>query len=286
MSLCILTRRQFLGALALAPAGVRARTTHDAPPLLLAAEAPATVDPAGYLVSEKYDGVRAVWDGAVLRFRSGLPIAAPAWFTARLPALPLDGELWLARGRFEALCGTVRRGVPVDVEWRALRYLVFELPNGEGDFAQRARRIEAVARRAGWAQLVAVEQQQVADRQALQRRLDSVVGAGGEGLVLHRADARYETGRSGALLKLKPLQDADGWVVGHLAGRGRHAGRLGALRLRSEGGVEFLVGTGFSDAERASPPPLGAIVTYTYRGRTEAGLPRFPSFLRRRDEGV
>jgi DNA ligase-1 len=290
MNLPTLTRRHLLG-LALAPAFApvisRARPARaDTPPLLLATEAPADADPTGFLMSEKYDGVRAFWDGAALRFRSGLPVAAPAWFVARLPAVPLDGELWLARGRFEALSGIVRRHAPEDAEWRQLRYMVFELPDAAGDFTQRARRIEALAQRLGWEALVAVEQRQVAGRQALQRRLDEVVAAGGEGLVLHRADAPYETGRSGALLKLKPQQDAEAQVVGHVAGRGRHAGRLGALRLRGEDGIEFLVGTGYTDAQRESPPPVGAWVTYRYRGRTEAGVPRFASFLRLRDDGI
>jgi DNA ligase-1 len=294
MALPTLTRRHVLSrtlvpalAWAYAPAFARARPAPaGAPPLLLATEAPLDADPAGFLVSEKYDGVRTFWDGAALRFRSGLPIAAPAWFVARLPALPLDGELWLGRGRFESLSGAVRRSAPVDSEWRSLHYMVFELPGGAGDFAQRARRIEALAQRLGWEALVAVEQGPVTSRQALQRRLDEVVSAGGEGLVLHRADAPYETGRSGALLKLKPQQDAEAQVVGHVAGRGRHAGRLGALRLRGEDGTEFLVGTGYTDADRETPPPVGAWVTYRYRGRTDAGVPRFASFLRLRDGGV
>ena len=95
-----------IGALFIRPA---AADTATAPGLLLAREWPADADPAGHLVSEKLDGVRALWDGRVLRFRSGGLIAAPAWFTARLPAEPLDGELWLGRGRFEALSGGVRR---------------------------------------------------------------------------------------------------------------------------------------------------------------------------------
>ena len=37
--------------------------------LLLAVEADPDIDPVGFLVSEKYDGVRAVWDGHTLRTR-------------------------------------------------------------------------------------------------------------------------------------------------------------------------------------------------------------------------
>jgi DNA ligase-1 len=282
MSLNRPTRRSVVTWLSVWPAVAWARPRNGAPALLLAQDAPADINPAGYLVSEKYDGARAVWDGRTLRFRSGLPVAAPAWFTARLPATPLDGELWLGRSRFEALSAAVRRHAPDDAEWRAIRYMVFELPGAAGDFAHRSARIEALAGRHGDA-LSAATQAPVAGRPALQRRLDEVVAGGGEGLVLHRADAPYVTGRSTVLLKLKPLQDEEGLVVGHLPGQGRHAGRVGALRLRTPAGLEFDLGTGLSDAQRERPPALGAVVTYNYRGRTASGVPRFASFVRVRE---
>jgi len=273
----------WLGAASVLPPAAAA-AKHDAPALLLAREADPAIDPAGYLVSEKFDGVRAFWDGATLHFRSGIEVAAPAWFLQRLPKRPLDGELWLGRGRFEALSGIVRREVPDAGQWREVRYLVFELPGAAGDFTARAAQIEAAVSKAAWPQLQAVEQLRIADRAALQRRFDTVVNAGGEGLVLHRADAPYLTGRGDALLKLKPLQDAEAVVIGHVAGRGKHAGRLGALRVQRDDGLVFQLGTGFSDAQRESPPPLGCTVTYTYRGTTRDGVPRFASFLRARPD--
>ena len=250
------------------------------PALTLATDWPAGADPAGHLVSEKLDGVRAAWDGTQLRFRSGRTVHAPAWFLARLPAVPLDGELWLGRGRFEVLSGIVRKIVPIDAEWQAVRYMVFELPGGAGTFAERSARLQRIAAQAGWSAFQAVEQRPLRDGAELQRRLDEVIAAGGEGLVLHRADAPYLSGRTDALRKLKPLDDAEAVVVGHEAGQGRHAGRLGALRVRAPDGTTFRIGTGFSDAERETPPPPGTVVTYTHRGRTRTGTPRFASFLR------
>lgn len=284
-------RRRFMLGLALAPlagpvdAAARA-TRSSAMPGPLATEAAPDVDPAGHLVSEKYDGVRAIWDGRTLRFRSGLAVAAPSWWLARLPAMPLDGELWLGRGRFEALCGAVRRQQPDDAEWRALRYMVFEQPQGEGVFAQRAARLQAMARQTGWPALVAAPQRAVADRAALQHWLAEVVRDGGEGLVLHRADAPWQPGRNTALQKLKPVHDADAVVLAHEPGRGRLAGTLGALRVRDAAGIEFLIGTGLSDAQRAAPPAVGSVVTFAYRGRTAAGVPRFASFVRERPSGT
>lgn len=253
-------------------------------PVMLAGDARPGIDPAGYLVSEKFDGVRAIWDGQALRFRSGRLISAPAWFTAGWPAHRLDGELWLARGRFQALSGTVRREAPDDAAWRSVRYQAFDLPGHPDSFEVRVLQVEAAVRRLALAWVQAVPQRRVADAAELQRLMASVVRGGGEGLMLHRADALWQAGRSEALLKLKPLHDAEAVVIGHEPGQGKHAGRLGALRVRTPEGVIFRLGTGFSDEERASPPPVGRWVTYAYQGLTDAGRPRFARFLRLRDD--
>ncbi len=255
----------------------------EAPPLLLAEVLRGDVDLSRYWVSEKLDGARAVWDGRSLRFRSGRPVPAPLWFVAGLPPEPLDGELWIGRGQFEALSGIVRRQQPRDEEWRRVRFMVFEQPDGAGSFSERIERLRAIVVRAGVPWLQMVEQFRVADRAALQARLDEVVAGGGEGLMLHRADAPYLTGRSDALLKLKPLLDAEATVIAHLPGRGRLAGTMGALLVETPAGLRFQIGTGFSDALRRAPPPVGSLITYQYRDLTRDGVPRFASYLRRRE---
>ena len=255
-----------------------------APEILLANIYNGQVDVTQYLVSEKLDGVRAVWDGLQLRFRSGKPIHAPAWFIAGLPKQALDGELWLGRGSFERLSGIVRKETPVDAEWRQVRYMIFELPGASGSFEERVAQIGQVVRQTDVPWLQEIEQFSVVDRSSLQKRLSTVVKAGGEGLMLHRADAVYETGRSDTLLKLKPWLDAEAVVIAHHPGKGRNAGRLGALLVRTPEGREFTLGTGFSEMQRNNPPAVGATVTYRYRELTATGMPRFASFLRTRQD--
>jgi len=272
--------------LLLAPTGGFAKATDSepkAPPILLANNLGPQVDPAEYLVSEKFDGVRALWDGKKMKFRSGREVPAPKWFIEKLPAQPLDGELWLARGRFEELSGFVRRLQPEDAEWRQIKYLIFELPNAPGPFSDRAQRIHELVAATQWPQLVAVSQFRVKNRQELQRKLNEVVQAGGEGLMLHLASAPYLTGRSDVLLKLKPLSDTEAVIVEHLPGKGKYQGQLGALRVEMPDGKRFVIGTGFTDSLRMNPPPVGTVITYTFRGLTRNGLPRFPSFLRVRE---
>ena len=269
-------------ALALFFAPVWQAFAADPPPLLLAHTIRPGIDVTRYLVSEKLDGVRAYWDGQILRTRSGQVINAPHWYLEHFPAQPLDGELWAGRGRFEWLSGVVRRQRPDD-DWRQVQYMVFELPEAPGDFRARLRAMQRIVGEAGVPWLQVVEQTEVRDRKALEQKLTRLVKAGAEGLMLHRAAAPYSSGRSDDLLKMKPLHDAEATVIAHLPGKGKYRGMLGALRLRTAAGVEFSLGSGLSDALRRNPPPIGTLVTYRYRDVTERGIPRFASYYRVRD---
>jgi DNA ligase-1 len=254
-------------------------------PPLLAKIAPEGLTPTPYLVSEKLDGVRALWDGRTLRFRSGRTVPAPAWFLALLPAgVPLDGELWLGRGQFDALSAIVRKAEPQDADWQTLRYMVFDLPGADDPFAARSEQLKALLQQAAHGRLVWVEQRRVADAQALQRWLNEVVAQGGEGLMLHRADAPALSGRSDALLKLKPVHDAEAHVIGLRPGKGKYRGQTGALLMRTPEGIPFALGAGLSDALRRAPPAIGSTVRYRYRDLTPNGKPRFASFLRVHDD--
>lgn len=258
----------------------------DRPELLLAGvyDWKGNQDLSQYWASEKYDGVRASWDGERLRFRSNRLVAAPAWFVAGFPPVALDGELWLGRETFARLAGIVNKKVPVDEEWQGVRFLIFELPGGEGSFTKRLEQMRRVIAAAGVPWLQLVEQFRVPDNTTLQKRLDDVVRLGGEGLMLHRADSLYHGGRSQDLLKVKQWLDDEAKVIGYRPGSGKYEGMMGALELETADGLRFLLGTGFSAAERRQPPPLGSTVTYRYTGLTANGQPRFPAFLRIRQD--
>ena len=255
----------------------------EPPDLLLARQYRAGVNVSAYWVSEKLDGVRAIWDGRQLRFRSGNRVPAPGWFLERLPEQPLDGELWVGRGTFDRLSATVRRDPPDDAEWRLVRYMVFELPEAPGTFTERLERLKSlIGGVPPW--LTLVDQFKVADEKGLRDKLAEIVRGGGEGVMLHRADAWYETGRSATLLKMTPWLDAEARVVAHQPGKGKHAGSLGALRVEMPNGRRFALGTGFSDMQRRNPPAIGSLVTYRYRELGRNGIPRFARFLRVREE--
>ena len=102
--------------------------------------------------------------------------------------------------------------------------------------------------------------------------------------MLREPCSRYVAGRSTTLLKVKSFHDAEARVLEHQAGAGRHQGRLGALLVELANGTRFAVGTGFSDAQRSSPPPIGSTITFRYQELTDGGVPRFPSFVGTRTE--
>lgn len=270
----------WVGAL-LAPPWVGAA---EPPPVQLAEVYRPGIALADYWVSEKLDGVRGYWDGERLLTRSGRRIAAPAWFVADFPDVPLDGELWIGRGRFDEVSGIVRRHEPDDEAWRRIRFMVFDLPGHDGTFGQRLHALRALVADLDIPWVRAVKQFRVADAAELQARLEAVTAAGGEGLMLHRAGARYAAGRSDDLLKLKPYRDAEAKVVAHLPGEGKYRGMLGALLVERPDGLRFRLGSGFTDDQRRDPPPIGAWVTYRHNGLTKNGIPRFARFLRIRHD--
>lgn len=276
-------RRQWLGLLAgtlLLPLPAAA----EAPALMLAKVYRRGIDLRDYWVSEKLDGVRGRWDGRQLLTRGGNTIAAPAWFTAGWPAVALDGELWIGRGRFEDTVSTVRQQLPDESAWRRIRFMLFDLPEHPGVFSERLVALQALVNAVNQPWLQTVEQVRGSTHAALMQQLDQVVRAGGEGLMLHRAQALYRAQRSDDLLKVKTHEDAEARVIGHEPGKGRLGGMVGALLVETGDGIRFRLGSGLSDTLRRNPPPVGSWVTYRYRGTHDSGLPRFATLVRVRSD--
>jgi len=250
-----------------------------APPLLLAESWDGKQEIAGWWISEKLDGVRALWDGTQFLSRQGNRFHAPAWFTADLPSMPLDGELWLGRQQFQRAVSIVRRADGGE-RWRELRFVVFDAPELAEPFERRLAQLQMVFHRCRPSYSQLLLQDRCRDADHLHRELDRITAQGGEGLMLRQPESLYEAGRSLTLLKVKRFLDAEAVVLEYLPGTGRHRGRLGALRVRLANDVEFSVGSGFSDAQREAPPPIGTTITFRYQELTTAGVPRFPTFVR------
>ena len=250
------------------------------PELLLAETYSDSIDVQQYWISEKLDGVRAYWDGKQLISRGGNVIAAPDWFVAGFPARALDGELWLGRNQFAETLSIVSKQQAVDREWQQLSYYIFELPQAQGNFTARIEAMQQLVVQQNSRYLKMVPQFRLQTTAALKAKLAALEQAGAEGLMLHRQDALYSTGRSSALLKLKSYQDTEAEVIGYRPGKGKYQGMVGALIVRTPEGRTFALGSGLTDTLRQHPPAIGTQVTYRYNGLTRTGLPRFARFLR------
>jgi len=241
-------------------------------------------DISHYYVSEKLDGVRGHWDGKQLVTRQGNRIKSPSWFTQHWPTLPIDGELWLDRGEFQGLLSCVSKKHP-DINkkkscWKDVRFMMFDLPKHQGVFGERVKKMQSLLISVPSPYLAMIDQVQLKDISALDTKLNNVINAQGEGLMLHLASAYYQPGRNSALMKLKKHQDAEATIIGHTKGKGKYQGKLGAIEVKTTDGVIFKIGSGFSDYQRANPPDIGTIITFKYNGLTQAGIPRFARFWR------
>lgn len=253
---------------------------NSAPALMLAKTYKGKIELSQYLVSEKLDGVRAYWDGQKLISKQGNTYIVPAWFTKDFPDQALDGELWLGRGLFQSLLSIVSKNHPIDEEWSKVVYAVFDLPVKNLLFTERLEILRQLIPRSKNPYLTVVHQYKLKDEQALKDDLNRIIAVGGEGLMLHRKDSLYQAGRNNNILKVKPYQDAEATVIAHIPGKGKFLGMLGSLFVTTSDGINFRIGTGFSNKERRLPPSIGSLITYTYHGKTNRGIPKFASFLR------
>ena len=250
------------------------------PAPMLAINFRAGIDIAGWLVSEKLDGVRARWDGRQLLTRAGYRIDAPASFTSGWPTFPIEGELWISRGQFQAVSDAVRAGRTDVPAWRHVRFMAFDLPASAQPFASRTRELRGVVEQVASPRLQRIAQLHFNNHAQLDRWLDSVTSGGGEGLMLHHAFAHYRAGRTDQLLKYKRWADDEAQVVGYRPGKGKYNGMVGALLVQDSHGRRFALGSGLRDADRARPPAIGSRVTFRYNGLTANGTPRFARYQR------
>lgn len=251
------------------------------PQLQLAQSYQQDQDVSAFWISEKLDGVRAFWDGKQLRSRSGQWIQIPQELQRQLPAFAVDAELWAGRGKFQQVLQALQQGSDL-VAWQGIRLMVFDAPEQQGTFSSRLQFLKQHLPETDFVQLLT--QQQLKTEAELDQLLQRVVAEGGEGLMLHRADAQYLRGRVQHLQKLKLYQDAEARVVAHLPGKGQFSGMMGALLVELPDGRRFKLGSGFSHAERQNPPQIGRLVTFRYHGLTHKGTPRFAVFVRERPE--
>lgn len=238
------------------------------------------IDLRKYMVSEKLDGVRAYWNGKNFISKSGRIIRTPKWYLSKMPKQHLDGELWIARKKFEEISAAARTKVPNDKLWKTIKYMIFDMPQHSGDFNQRIEAAKQLVAKLKSKNIQVIKQFKITDHKALTNKLNKIVKAGGEGLMLRKIKSPYQAKRNNNLLKLKAYKDDEARVLSLIPGKGKFKGMMGSLIVKNKAGEKFKIGTGFTHKERKNPPKVGDIITYKYHGRTKKNKPKYPSFVR------
>lgn len=231
----------------------------------------------GWMMSEKLDGVRAYWDGEKLFSRSGRILNTPKFFTKNFPKHELDGELWIKRESFSSVVSIINTKQETQ-RWKEIRYKIFEVPNAKGNLEQRLDKVKISK------YISVIEQIKVKNKEHLKNFLKSVEDKSGEGIVVRDGNYPYYTGRTNKAFKVKSYKDEECRVVAYNKGNGKYENLLGSLSCRMNNRKVIKIGSGFNDEERRNPPNIGSIITFKYYGLTSKGNPRFPIFLRIKQE--
>lgn len=258
-------------------------------------------DVQGWLMSEKYDGVRAYVPACRNRTtvrrimsRNGQDFYPPEGFLDCLPRnMDFDGELWIGPKQFDKVSGILRSRTTQSEGWKDVKFLVFDSPNTKGPFETRLEKLkEALASCASpehRGRIKLVEQVPVQSDDHIQEHFDRIVKENdGEGIMLKKNGSMYTCGRTKELLKFKPFNEGEGVVVGYTRMKvarateeekgGKNKSKfIGAIKVKS-GDVTFHVGSGLDEETRRTPPAKGAVICYTYQEETKNGVPRFPVY--------
>jgi len=129
----------------------------------------------GWIASQKYDGVRAVFRRGKMYTRNGKRLHPPPEFVAALPPdATLDGELWVDYGKFD-LANSLVSAHEMNPLWKQAKYIVFDTM----DDPTRPLEARLAALRAAGVPNV-VESERVHSQNDIDRMHERVKALGGE----------------------------------------------------------------------------------------------------------
>ena len=278
--------------------------------------------PINWYISEKYDGIRAIWDGEKFISRGNKVFTyVPDFFKELMPpGIALDGEIWMGRNLFSEVSrlstlkiGKSKSKKEIDKLWQgtnnnnSVKYMVYDIPNSNKPFEIRMKFLEQIVkdRNIVWdlqenlleCPLKFTQQIKIESMEQLIKTYKSLTSKGAEGVMLRAPNSPYETKRSKYLLKYKIKEDSEAVVVGYTMGTGKYKGLLGSLNCdliidKKPSAIKFSIGTGFTDKQRTeynNPKsshyiPIGSIVSFSYMELSDDSVPRHPVYRGIRDD--
>jgi DNA ligase-1 len=244
-------------------------------------------------MSEKFDGVRAFWNGKCLLSRTSKEFACPKWFTEELPQdIYLDGELWMDRRMFEQLNSVV---LHLQQNWDQVQYVVFDLPKSNETYEQRMEQLQQLQLPP---HVKKVEVEQCQGNAHLTKTLNTILKLGGEGIMLNRSNSLYSATRTSSLLKVKvhllkqnltltfersliTTAKFSCWKCSQLDFV-VYSTNFDVLTFRRPNSIQSIIGC---NAEVCNnPPEVGSVLTVKHSGYFSNGTLRHPYFWRERKD--
>jgi DNA ligase-1 len=281
--------------------------------------------PIGWYMSEKFDGQRAIWDGSKFVTRgssSGEPRVypyVPIWFIALMPpGIALDGEFFIARGKFSQTTSILKTKLKDESErkkkdnskmdlgkrWLEVKYQVFDTPTNE-PFEKRLKDLELIVQerckvwnlielppylKKGKCPLVLTKQYLIKSMDQLYTYYDELVSNEAEGVMIRAPKIPYLPKRTKLMLKLKPEEESECIIVGYVPGKGQFENMLGSFSCKlitngvlidkffNVGGMKRSIRMNYNKKNSEEYHPEGTIITFKYTEMTPDGIPRFPRY--------
>ena len=247
--------------------------------------------PLPTLVSEKLNGIRAIWNPAANRFQTKRRKFWHPWMTAKIwgntapPTIALDGEFYIPGaplGTIASACGVTileDPGIPIT-------YGVFDVIVPLKSALKRVAIIDTITHLpCDFVSHILCETiEELNAVVALFRTNNS------EGVVCRYANSCYAHGtRSSLVHKIKFFDDCEVTVIDFIEGEGKFAGTLGAMLVRDDSGRVFSTGGGeMSNKDRSDvwsnkPRYLNRPATIKFPYRSGDGVPLQSVFIAWRD---
>jgi len=173
-------------------------------------------DPTGYYVSEKLDGVRAIWDPPYLKTRYNKILPAPQEFLDNFPSnMMLDGELYIKRNYFPQTLSAVRSH-STQVWLTQIKYYVFDIPDSAPLPFETVQKILHTSIDSPY--IIPIQQTEIKSRQHLQEYHHNLIKQGAEGTMLRKPNTPYTPGpqKTINILKYKGILDPETNKVKHV----------------------------------------------------------------------
>lgn len=252
-----------------------------------------------WYMSEKFDGIRAIWTGEKIITRSNREFNyIPQKFMDKLPkGLPLDGEFFVPGKPFSYFSAmSVKK--EYDPKWNEVVYMVFDIPTNGMLFKDRLNLLNKldiynnVVKKVEFIKVDDIDK----SLNIVDEYFNILTENGGEGIMLINEENLYEQKRTKDLLKYKKENEAECIVVDYLEGTNKYKGILGAFLCKTPEGKEFHLGSGLLDSQRecynfkdgkvilkkqkdVDTPEIGDLITYKYMElNIKSGIPRLPIF--------